>query len=252
MSGTVSLDSLAQKSRFKNLPPSGKFLLALALLLGSLFSKNLAVPLIVFVIGFVLVFFSTGFRFPRIILGAYLGTLSILLISALAISLTTPGETAVEFGIISLTKEGLFLSATLFLRALAGFSILTFFATSTPIPHFAFVFREAGLPAFVSEISILVYRYSLMILEELGRMTLAAECRLGYRGFFRSIKTSAKISAALLSRSLAFAERAENALVSRNFRGDFPLFREPKRTGFAWVALSISSFILLHFLGGNF
>lgn len=247
MSGAL-LDSLAYSSPFRTLPPAGKFLLALALLLASLFSRSVAAPALILLLGLAALGISTRLRIPKLLVYAYLNTLLIVLVSAAIVSFLVPGDRPAAF---LPSYGGLLLGARLLLRSLAGFSVLLAFASSTPIPQLSFMFREIRLPAFVAEMTLLIYRYSLMMLEQLGQMWLAAECRLGFRGLRNSLRTTGRISAGLLSRSLDFAERAEQALYSRNFRGEFPTYREPARTGAAWLALSaaaLSAILLFDFL----
>jgi cobalt/nickel transport system permease protein len=88
-----------------------------------------------------------------------------------------------------------------------------------------------------------------MLVEQMGQMFTAADCRLGFVGMRRSLQTSGLIIANLFSRSMDFAERADAALQCRGFNGNFQSFRQPARLGARWVLLSIISFAALFMAG---
>ncbi|MCX6651873.1 MAG: cobalt ECF transporter T component CbiQ [Methanomassiliicoccales archaeon] len=234
-------------------PPLGKFLLAVALLIVSLVATSPIVPLAVFVVGMALLFRSTRFRFPKVIRMALLDALIIFLFGTLIIALVTAeGSTiwSATFAGISLriTDAGLNLAMMVFLRALAGVSVMLFFATSTPIPHFACALRQMRIPRYIIELVILVYRYSFLLFEQLEVMYVAANCRLGFRGTRNKLRTTGKLAVGLFIRSLEVADRSQIALYCRNFKGDFPSFRPPARMTAFWTLLPLVAFLSLYLL----
>lgn len=261
-----AIDEMAYKSPLRAWPPVGKLLLVLALLLGSLLSPTPLVPLIVLAIGLVLLNRSCGLRLPNIMALACIETVFMLFISVAIITLMMPGEAiwqanmagiplvgAGAAGItLHVSREGANLAFLLFTRALAGFAILLFFASSTPIPHLFLAMRQIGLPNFLAELVVLVYRYSFMLLEQMQQMATAADCRLGFRGLRQSLRTTGKLTAGLFGRSMDFAERAQAALLCRNFRGEFMPFRQPAKLTPAWVAGPIVVLAFLVFAGQQY
>lgn len=245
----IALDEMAYSSPLRHWPPLGKLLLCLALLLGSLFAVSPPVPILVLLIGTALLYKSTKFRLPSLLVMAYLNTLLILFISVAIIAFLQPGTPfwggAIGPLSLTLTKEGLNLSILLLLRVLAGFSVLFFFASSTPIPHLFTALRQVRVPEQVAELTVLVYRYSFLMLEQFGQMTTAADCRLGFRNAGTTLRTISKLFAGLFGRSLDFAERAQAALYCRAFQGSFPTFRQPARLTPAWLIASLSIFVVL-------
>ena len=252
-----AIDEMAYKSPLRSWPPVGKLMLVLALLLGSLLSPTPIVPLIVLVIGIALLNRSCGLRLPNIMALACMETVLMLFISVTIITLMMPGEIiwradmagiplAGAAGIqpasdglsLHVTREGFNLAVLLTARAMAGFVILLFFASSTPIPHLFYAMRQLGLPNYLAELVVLVYRYSFMLLEQMQQMATAADCRLGFRGLGRSLQTSGRLVAGLFGRSMDFAERAQDALLCRNFRGEFMPFRQPAGLTARWIAAS--------------
>ncbi|MFH1095153.1 MAG: cobalt ECF transporter T component CbiQ [Candidatus Micrarchaeota archaeon] len=248
-----SIDEMAYRSPLRAWSPVGKLLLCVALLAGSILAPSPFVPLLVLVIGLALLAHSSSLRLPDIVKFACLETVVMLFISVAIIALLMPGTPFLSFSIAGLpvviTREAFNLAILLFIRAAAGFSVLLFFASSTPIPHLFHALRQAGLPAHVAELTVLIYRYSFMLIEQLGQMFTAADCRMGFLGIRRSLRTCGLILANLFGRSMDFAERAEAALYCRNFKGEFPLLRLPPRLSMRWILASASVFVALFLIG---
>ncbi|MCE5295944.1 MAG: cobalt ECF transporter T component CbiQ [Euryarchaeota archaeon] len=237
----IGIDELAYQSRLRQWPPLGKFLIAVSLLIVALTTDSFIVPLITMGIGLGLLSYSTGLRFPRIISLVILNSLAIILIGCLVIAfLTRGGGEVASFDLLglrlSIERDGLDLATLVMLRALAGISVMLAFITSTPVPHFAMALRQLHVPKEILELTVLTYRYSFLLLEQLETMTVAASCRLGFRGLRTSIRTTSRVAVGLFSRSLDMAERSQVALNCRNYKGDFPVFRPPRRLTWPWVA----------------
>ncbi|MDD1770762.1 MAG: energy-coupling factor ABC transporter permease [Methanomassiliicoccales archaeon] len=241
--GNVSIGELAYSSPARDWPPLGKLALMIALLLASLVSGNIFVPLVVLAIGVLLTFYSNHLKLPRSIVLAFLDAVVIFAVSAILIALVTGGSGTplLAFDVlgvhIAIYAEGAQLAALVFVKAMAGVMVMLFFATSTPIPYFAQALRQLRVPAYLAELVVLVYRYSFLLLEQLDTMYMAAQCRVGFRGLRNKFRTTGKLAVGLFIRSLEVADRSENALKARNFRGDFPSYRSPARLNAAWVVL---------------
>ena len=239
-----AIDELAYQSPMKEWPPLGKFLLALSLLLVSLFSSTILVPLTVLAIGSLMLFYSTRFRFPKVIALALLEGIVIIAIGCVIIAFVTPGgdmlfSTTFLGWELTVSTDGLNLAVLVFTRALAGITVMLAFATSTPIPHLALALRQLHMPKEIIELTVLVYRYSFLLLEQLDTMYIAASSRLGFRGVKRKMSTSAKLAVGLFTRSIDIAERSQVALHCRNFRGDFPTYRQPAPLTATWLVLPL-------------
>ncbi|MBS3069700.1 hypothetical protein J4441_05025 [Candidatus Micrarchaeota archaeon] len=247
------LDYFAQKSRARDWPPLGKLLLCACLLVGSLLSSNLLAPAAVLIIGISLLLYSTGGKMPRALLLVEANAIVLIAIGVLVITLLQPGEPAFAyslFGIsISPSVQGVQNASMVLMRSLAGFFVLIFFASSTPISHFGKSLLQIGLPTHAVELIVLVYRYSFMVVELAAGMATAAECRLGFAGLRRTLSTTGLLSGGLFLRCLDFADRAQIALESRCFKGSFPIYRLPAKLDAKWVALCILMLICLYAIG---
>jgi cobalamin biosynthesis protein CbiM/cobalt ECF transporter T component CbiQ len=250
--GKVGIGEMAFSSPARDWPPLGKLALVLALLFVSLLATSVFVPLIVLAVGASLLFYSTRFHLPKVLTLAILEALVIFAISTLIIAFLTQGGGEPLFILtlgnlsLSLYPQGAELAVMLFLRATAGLLVMLFFATSTPIPHFAQALRQMRVPQYITELVVLVYRYSFLLLEQMETMYTAAQCRVGFRGTRNKFRTTGKLAVGMFIRSMDVAERSEMALHCRNFRGDFPTFHPPAQMNLAWVALPVFVFGALY------
>lgn len=248
----LTIDEVAYASPAKDWSPLGKLAIALSLLVSSLMASSIVIPFLIFLIGFTLLFYSTKMRFPRVIILALLEGLGIFFIGAIVIALVTPGEIlwTINLGIVVLTfsQQGVDLGMLVFLRAVAGVTIMLFFATSTPIPYLANALHQVKVPKEIVELVVLIYRYSFLLLEQMDTMYTAAHCRLGFRGYKNKIRTTAKLAVGMFIRSLDTAERSQVALDCRSFRGVFHCYRPPPKLTMKWVLASIIVFVLMNFI----
>lgn len=243
------MDEIAYASPFKDWSPLGKLSLALSLLMSSLLASTIVVPSLVLLIGFCLLFYSTKMRFPRVIVLALLEGLLIISIGAIVIALVTTGDPLwsihLGFLVLNFSEEGVTMGLLVFTRAVAGMTVMLFFATSTPIPHLANALRQVKMPTELVELTVLVYRYSFLLLEQMDTMYIAAHCRLGFRGIKTKFRTTAKLMVGIFIRSLEVAERSQVALNCRSFRGEFHCYRPPAKIRAKWVLASIIVFVAL-------
>jgi len=243
------MDELAYRSTCLRWSPMGKFLFVLTLLVSSLLAKSLLIPMVVLIVGTTLLGFSIHFRFPRVIGVILLEAMGMIVLGGIIIAAVTPGTTVLSLNLvlfkIGFSDKGLFTASLVTVRALAGMTVMLFFATSTPIPYFADMLLRLKVPKEFAELMTMVYRYSFMLFDEAGRMYLAAQCRLGFKGKMNSLRTYAKMLTGMFIRSIETAERQNVGLQCRNYQNNVCLFREPKGIGYAWVMISVVSFLAL-------
>ncbi len=245
------LDTFAYRSPLAKWPPVGKLLLTLSLLVGSLLSPTISVPILVLLIGITLVWLSCGWKLPSAILVAEGYAFLMMILSVFIVAAgqggvpiwsasvgpwIMPGGMALGPLTLGISNAGLNSAILIFCRALAGFAVMLFFITSTPLPHIIWALRAIGLPETMAELAVLVYRYSFLILDQIEQMYVAAECRLGLAKKENTLRTLGILSSNLLARSWDFALRANDALSSRNYQGKFPVFRTPPAASTAWWA----------------
>jgi energy-coupling factor transporter transmembrane protein EcfT len=122
---------------------------------------------------------------------------------------------------LNITDAGISFALLLYARATAALLLMFSFAMSTPVPHMARALRRLRLPDVFVEMTVLIYRYTFLLMETAERMHLAAECKFGYSGYRRSMRTTARLTVGVFLRSMDTAERGQITLQCRNYRGEF-------------------------------
>jgi cobalt ECF transporter T component CbiQ len=144
---------------------------------------------------------------------------------ALIFTVVIPGEMALKITLlgmtVTLTDAGIAFAVLLYVRATAALLLMFSFAISTPVPHLTAALRKMRLPEVFVEMMVLIYRYTFLLMESAERMHLAAECRMGYTTYRKSMRTTSKLIAGVFMRSLDTAERGQTSLQCRNYRGEF-------------------------------
>ena len=251
----IQMDALAYSSRMLNWAPLGKLLLVIVVLIANVMTDSVVTALAVLAIGLALMAYSTNMRIP-FMLGVAIGEAILILIVACGI-ISINGDTSqpciwrADFLWLDLymTADSFNQAWLVMIRAVAGITVMMAFATSTPIPHLAQALRQIRIPDEICEIVVLIYRYAFLLLERMDTMWSAANSRLGFSGFKRSMKTIASIAVGIFTSSMNMADKAQVSLECRGYRGYFPIWNRPQRAGVGWVAAAVAVFALLYVLG---
>ena len=251
----IQMDALAYSSGMLNWAPLGKLLLVIVVLIANVMTDSVVTALAVLAIGLALMAYSTNMRIP-FMLGVAIGEAILILIVACGI-ISINGDTSqpciwrADFLWLDLymTADSFNQAWLVMIRAVAGITVMMAFATSTPIPHLAQALRQIRIPDEICEIVVLIYRYAFLLLERMDTMWSAANSRLGFSGFKRSMKTIASIAVGIFTSSMNMADKAQVSLECRGYRGYFPIWNRPQRAGVGWVAAAVVVFALLYFLG---
>ena len=251
----IQMDALAYSSRMLNWAPLGKLLLVIVVLIANVMTDSVVTALAVLAIGLALMAYSTNMRIP-FMLGVAIGEAILILIVACGI-ISINGDSSqpciwrADFLWLDLymTADSFNQAWLVMIRAVAGITVMMAFATSTPIPHLAQALRQIRIPDEICEIVVLIYRYAFLLLERMDTMWSAANSRLGFSGFKRSMKTIASIAVGIFTSSMNMADKAQVSLECRGYRGYFPIYNRPPKAGVAWVGLAVLAFALLYVLG---
>ncbi len=251
------MDNLAYSSRMIALPPLGKLFIVISILIVNLVTTNVIIPMITLCLGLICIIYSTGMKFPKILVFLIAESLLIIVVGALCIMiLPLAGDVSpviwewTPLGLrFVITHASIDYGLLILVRCLSGVSFMLAFATSTPIPHLAQSLRQLRIPVEIIEIVVLVYRYGFLLFEQLEIMWSAAHCRLGFGSFKKSFHTTAKIALNIFISSMEMTERSNIALCCRNFTGTFPLFNPPKRISLIWVIVPVIFAVALYYLG---
>lgn len=255
-----TLDGYAHSNGLKNVNTYFKVLFAIITMLVSLISTSPVVPfLIFFILTFIIIFKA------KIPYKFYLKFLSVPLIFALITFIFMAiffgvGSHILELGIFNLgvTSDGFDLGLLVFARIMGGFSCLAFLALTTPMTEIFSVLGDIKIPHIVLEISMLMYRFIFVFLDEAINMYHSQETRLGYSSLKKSYNSMGMLASNLFIITWIKGEQAYLAMESRCYDGTIRLLEDKesiKQIGFKnLLILSLFEFSLITgtYLTGTF
>lgn len=156
------------------------------------------------------------------------------------------------FGIsLGIQKEGGNLALLLIARTFGGMCSLFFIALTTPMLEIFSILKSLGLPDFLVELSMLMYRYIFVFLDQAAMIHSAQVMRLGDAGIKNSLNSFSMLSSVLFLRAWEQGERLIVAMDARCYDGKLDLMEqsfkaEPKAIfaviGYMVVAAAIAVF----------
>jgi len=110
----------------------------------------------------------------------------------------------------------------------SGTASLFFLAFTTPMVNIFAVLERLKIPPLLLEISMLIYRYIFVVLEEAERMLFAMEARGAGMSLKSALNAFALLGANLFIRSFSRGERLNIALESRGYNGSLKVLHEAR------------------------
>jgi cobalt/nickel transport system permease protein len=104
-------------------------------------------------------------------------------------------------------------------RVLATLACLIGLATTTPVSDLLALLGRIGLPAFLADLALMIYRQIWVTAEIVERSIAAQRARLGFGGYRGTLRSLGIVAATLFPRLLARSQRLELGLAARNFGG---------------------------------
>ena len=108
---------------------------------------------------------------------------------------------------LSIKSKGIELALLLFSRTLGGMSALFFIALTTPMIEIFSILKSFGLPELLMELSMLIYRYIFLLLDEATMIHNAQTMRMGNSALRSSLKSFSMLSSVLFLRAWEQGER---------------------------------------------
>jgi cobalt/nickel transport system permease protein len=231
------LDDYAQSNALRNTSPRLKLLLGLGAILLCVSSATPIAPLFIAVTMSLITvrLAKIPWRFYSKLL---LIPLSFSLLSAIVVAFMHGGGDQLfsftVFGIsLGITEDGANLALLLMARTFGGMCSLFFIALTTPMIEIFSVLKSLGLPDFLVELSMLMYRYIFVFVDQTTMIHSAQVMRLGDAGIKNSINSFAMLSSVLFLRAWEQGERLIVAMDARCYDGKLDLMErsgkaEPK------------------------
>lgn len=180
------IDDYAYKNKLSKVNPNMKFAIGMLLLILSLINPYNYISLLVIgimsfvIVGIAKIEFKDYIYFIKI-------PLVFLILSIIMILLNfSKDKESLLYGInigslyIGVSNESIVSSTRLFFRALSCLTCIYFIMLTTPFNQLIFVFKKLHLPDIVLEISMLMYRFIFIFMEEVSDIRKSQELRFGY------------------------------------------------------------------------
>lgn len=124
---------------------------------------------------------------------------------------------------LSFYREGLHTGLLVAGRVLSACLLLAYLSLLVPVQEFLAFLQKMRAPGVFVLISLMVYRFSGLIMEEAARIREAQRVRLGYAGFHRGIRSVSLLGASLFLRVNDRSERVYEAARLREAGTTMPL-----------------------------
>jgi len=216
------LEQFALNNNLSGAPGKLKVLFAVLTLLVCSLSSSVIVPMLVFCI-----MFAVTVGWGRIPLTLYAKLLfapaSFGLVAFLAMVFFFGKDLSFSIHVAGLTltatEDGIDMALISVGRMLGSVSCLFFLVLTTPMADIFAVLKKLHLPDVFIDLSMLIYRYIFILMQEALRMEHAQKMRLGYSDIKGSFNALALLAGNLFIRSWDSAERMLTAMNARGYDG---------------------------------
>ncbi len=248
------LDDYAYKNALRIVSPKLKLLLGFISILICAFSTSPIAPLAIAASMSAIIVGAA--KIPlRLYLKILLIPLSFVLFSAVAILFLQGAGTLFSFRIAGISfgasRESANLALLLLSRTLGGMSALFFIALTTPMIEVFSILKSIGIPLILIELSMLIYRYIFVLLDQAMTISNAQATRLGNSSLKNSLKSFSMLASVLFLRAWEQGERMIIAMDSRCYDGRLEIMEQnipitPK--GISMAACYVAAVITIAFL----
>jgi cobalt/nickel transport system permease protein len=222
-SESVSTDVLAGKTNLLTcIDARIKIAFVLAALALNLLMTGISAPICIFILCIgALICIKIPARLLLIRFSIPLAMACVVLITQTFMSGTTP-IFPVDNALFHLSayKEGFDKGLLIMSRVLAGTSLILFLSMSTPAHKLLCAARWFRMPSVLVELSLLIYRYVFVLMEEMLIMQESQKVRLGYTSWRQSMNSLSALGAGVILRAYDRAERVYESMLVRGYAGD--------------------------------
>ena len=147
---------------------------------------------------------------------------------------------------------GLSVFVVMMFRVIAGVSLILFLSMSTPANKLLLAASWFRVPKIFIELTLLVYRYVFVLIEEVVAIRNAQKVRLGYHNWRQSMNSLGILGGSLILRAYDRAERVFEAMVVRGYTGTMAINYQSKfgRKDYL-AALGLTAILVVFYLVGR-
>jgi cobalt/nickel transport system permease protein len=224
------LDDYAQSNALRDTNPRLKLLLGLGAILLCVFSATPIAPL--FIAATMVLITVKLAKIPwRFYSALLLIPLSFALVSAIVVAfMTGTGDQLFAINVFGLeldiSTDGANLALLLIARTFGGMCSLFFIALTTPMVEIFSDIKSLGVPETVIDLSMLIYRYIFVFLDQATVIHNAQVMRLGDAGIRKSLNSFGMLSSVLFLRSWEQGERLIIAMDARCYNGKLNIMEQ--------------------------
>jgi cobalt/nickel transport system permease protein len=142
-------------------------------------------------------------------------------------------------------RDGVQLGFLVLSRMLGAFSCLVFLAFTTPMTELFSIFHRIRIPPILVELSMLMYRFIFLFLDEAEKMHQAQKTRMGYSDWKGSLRCLGMLGGNLFIRTWFQGEKINIAMESRGFNGTIQTMNKTELPGSKNMILLVSFELLL-------
>lgn len=146
---------------------------------------------------------------------------------------------------LTIYRDGVQLGFLVLSRMLGAFSCLVFLAFTTPMTELFSVFHRIGIPPILVELSMLIYRFIFLFLDEAEKMHQAQKTRMGYSDWRSSLRCLGMLGGNLFIRTWFQGEKLSIAMESRVYNGTIQTMNKTELPASKNIILLVSFDILL-------
>ena len=182
----IVIDKYAYSNTLRNKNPSVKFTIGLIFLVASMIIKNLiALSLIILLMSIIIV------SIAKIDIHDYIKLLKIpmiFLLMSIAMTLINISDDSTllikSFSIgqryIGFSNESINTSMHILFRAMSCLTCVYFIMLTIPFSQLLIIFKKLHVPSIILELSMLIYRFIFIFMEEVADIRKSQELRFGY------------------------------------------------------------------------
>ncbi|MCC3868723.1 cobalt ECF transporter T component CbiQ [Terrisporobacter mayombei] len=226
------IDDYAYKNKLYKVNPNVKFAIGMLLLILSLINPYNYISLLIIgimsfvIVGIAKIEFKDYIHFIKI-------PLVFLIVSIIMILLNfSKDKESLLYSInigslyIGVSNESIVSSTRLFFRALSCLTCIYFIMLTTPFNQLIFVFKKLHLPDIVLEISMLMYRFIFIFMEEVADIRKSQELRFGYINLKNGYNSFGLLVNMLFKRMMIRYDEMSIALDMKLYDGTFYIVEE--------------------------
>lgn len=163
-----------------------------------------------------------GYKIIKAILKIYP---MILMISFFQIITFNPGDYLHSgIGIFSISEDSWFRIAGFQIKTILILGASLLLVSSTPMKLFLTSLERLRAPGWIVAITFFIYHFVFILTHEIARLQIAYQSRYIKLPIIKRLKVQTRLLAVFLSRIFERNDRLYNALISRGFNGDIPLY----------------------------